>query len=124
MQARQRLAGVLVSGDPRLLQAGSTPGWTIGLGLQPTVRTRFRLAAPPCGAGPARGKATLALFSLGVHSVIDHPEALDTACRTSPGAVPGENPDTAMLTRIMQSAGRWITLKAGQNLLPLAEVHG
>jgi hypothetical protein len=26
----------------------------------------------------ARGKATLELFSLGVHSVIDHLEALDT----------------------------------------------
>jgi len=78
-----RLEGcVLVSGEPRLLQSGLNAGlWTVGLAN----------ASPSCDVGSsqwqtmteqererARGKATLELFSLGVHSVIDHLEALDT----------------------------------------------
>ncbi|WDY59612.1 phosphonoacetaldehyde phosphonohydrolase-related protein [Pseudomonas sp. PSKL.D1] len=81
--ATERLDGcVLVSGEPHLLQSGLNAGlWTIGLAA----------CSPSCDLGSqqwqamsqqeqdlARGKATLALFSLGVHSVIDHLEALDT----------------------------------------------
>ncbi|WP_054911643.1 hypothetical protein [Pseudomonas sp. NBRC 111127] len=79
----QRLAGcVLVSGDPRLLQAGLNAGlWTIGLAacspLCEPGSAQWQ-ALPPAEQDLARGKATLALFSLGVHSVIDHLEALDT----------------------------------------------
>ncbi|MFT0519357.1 phosphonoacetaldehyde phosphonohydrolase-related protein [Pseudomonas faucium] len=79
----QRLDGcVLVSGEPRLLQSGLNAGlWTIGLAA----------CSPSCDLGSqhwqamtaqeqelARGRATLELFGLGVHSVIDHLEALDT----------------------------------------------
>lgn len=66
---------VLVSGEPRLLQSGLNAGlWTIGLASCGSL----------CGLAPVewqalsvkereskRGKATLHLFSLGVHSVID-----------------------------------------------------
>ncbi|UUQ64213.1 HAD family phosphatase [Pseudomonas fuscovaginae UPB0736] len=79
----QQLEGcVLVSGEPRLLQSGLNAGlWTIGLAS----------CGPLCGLTPLewqalsreerekkRGKATLALFSLGVHSVIDHLGELST----------------------------------------------
>jgi beta-phosphoglucomutase-like phosphatase (HAD superfamily) len=79
----ERLDGcVLVSGEPRLLQSGLNAGlWTIGLASCGSL----------CGLSPAqwqalsqqerdirRGKATLQLFSLGVHSVIDHLGELDT----------------------------------------------
>ncbi|WP_460116836.1 HAD family phosphatase [Pseudomonas sp. S2_C03] len=79
----ERLDGcVLVSGEPRLLQAGLNAGlWTIGLascgslcGMAPkdwhalSQKERERL----------RGKATVQLFGLGVHSVIDHLGELDT----------------------------------------------
>ena len=78
-----RLDGcVLVSGEPRLLQAGLNAGlWTIGLASCGSL----------CGLAPnewqalsqkdreqRRGKATVQLFSLGVHSVIDHLGELDT----------------------------------------------
>jgi beta-phosphoglucomutase-like phosphatase (HAD superfamily) len=73
---------VLVSGEPRLLQAGLNAGlWTIGLASCGSL----------CGLAPTewqaltqqerefkRGKATVQLFSLGVHSVIDHLGELDT----------------------------------------------
>ena len=79
----ERLDGcVLVSGEPRLLQSGLNAGlWTIGLASCGSL----------CGLAPSewqaltqqerelkRGKATLHLFSLGVHSVIDHLGELDT----------------------------------------------
>jgi beta-phosphoglucomutase-like phosphatase (HAD superfamily) len=78
-----RLDGsVLVSGEPRLLQAGLNAGlWTIGLASCGSL----------CGLAPRqwqaltqqerdikRGKATMQLFGLGVHSVIDHLGELDT----------------------------------------------
>ncbi|KPA88755.1 MULTISPECIES: hypothetical protein [Pseudomonas] len=73
---------VLVSGEPRLLQSGLNAGlWTIGLAS----------CGPLCGLTPVewqalsrqereskRGKATVELFSLGVHSVIDHLGELST----------------------------------------------
>jgi beta-phosphoglucomutase-like phosphatase (HAD superfamily) len=79
----ERLEGcVLVSGEPRLLQAGLNAGlWTIGLASCGSL----------CGLAPnewqaltqqerefKRGKATMQLFGLGVHSVIDHLGELDT----------------------------------------------
>ncbi|QVM89827.1 phosphonoacetaldehyde phosphonohydrolase-related protein [Pseudomonas entomophila] len=79
----QRLEGcVLVSGEPLLLQSALNAGlWTVGLAA----------CSPSCDLSSsqwqgmtrkeqelARGKATLALFGMGVHSVIDHLEALDT----------------------------------------------
>ncbi|UWF51226.1 HAD family phosphatase [Pseudomonas sp. N3-W] len=79
----ERLDGcVLVSGEPRLLQAGLNAGlWTIGLASCGSL----------CGLTPGewhalsqkerehlRGKATVQLFGLGVHSVIDHLGELDT----------------------------------------------
>ena len=79
----ERLDGcVLVSGEPRLLQSGLNAGlWTIGLASCGSL----------CGLAPSdwqalsqkerehlRGKATMQLFGLGVHSVIDHLGELDT----------------------------------------------
>ncbi|WP_085723054.1 phosphatase [Pseudomonas sp. R37(2017)] len=79
----ERLDGcVLVSGEPRLLQAGLNAGlWTIGLASCGSL----------CGLTPRqwqmltqqerdskRARATMQLFGLGVHSVIDHLGELDT----------------------------------------------
>ncbi|CAG8865524.1 Phosphonoacetaldehyde hydrolase [Pseudomonas fluorescens] len=79
----ERLEGcVLVSGEPRLLRSGLNAGlWTVGLAA----------CTPQCGLplsewqamtrqeqDRVRGRSTLALFELGVHSVIDHFEALET----------------------------------------------
>lgn len=73
----QQLDGcVLVSGDPRLLQSGLNAGlWTVGLAT----------CGPLCGLSPdnwqalsdaereyRRGQATLHMYSLGVHSVVDN----------------------------------------------------
>ncbi|RON68719.1 HAD family phosphatase [Pseudomonas fluorescens] len=72
---------VLVSGEPHLLQSGLNAGlWTIGLASCGSL----------CGLAPGewqalsqkereqlRGKATVQLFGLGVHSVIDHLGELD-----------------------------------------------
>ncbi|MFV3383040.1 MULTISPECIES: phosphonoacetaldehyde phosphonohydrolase-related protein [Pseudomonas] len=82
LQSARLDGSVLVSGDPRLLQSGLNAGlWTVGLAN----------SSPSCDVGSsqwqamteqarelARGKATLELFGLGVHSVIDHLEALET----------------------------------------------
>lgn len=77
----ERLEGcVLVSGEPRLLQSALNAGlWTVGLAA----------CSPSCDLSSshwqrltakeqemARARATLELFGLGVHSVIDHLEAL------------------------------------------------
>lgn len=79
----ERLDGcVLVSGEPRLLQAGLNAGlWTIGLascgslcGMSPTEWQ----ALTPQERDLKRGKATMQLFALGVHSVIDHLGELGT----------------------------------------------
>ncbi|MBT2339424.1 MULTISPECIES: HAD family phosphatase [Pseudomonas] len=79
----QQLDGcVLVSGEPGLLQSGLNAGlWTIGLASCGSL----------CGLAPGewqalnqqeresrRAKATVQLFGLGVHSVIDHLGELDT----------------------------------------------
>ncbi|KPX83713.1 Uncharacterized protein ALO59_01917 [Pseudomonas amygdali pv. mellea] len=88
---------VLISGDPRLLQSGLNAGlWTIGLAS----------CGPLCGLSPSqwqalsdaereqrRAQATLKLYSLGVHSVIDHLGDLesclaDIALRRSKGEKP------------------------------------
>ncbi|MET1080274.1 MAG: HAD family phosphatase [Pseudomonas sp.] len=88
---------VLVSGEPRLLQAGLNAGlWTVGLAV----------CGPLCGHGPGdwqalaprarerlRADATLALYRLGVHSVIDHLDELapgldDLAARRLSGEKP------------------------------------
>lgn len=67
---------VLVSGDPRLIKSGLNAGlWTIGLAS----------CGPLCGISPAqwdllsvadreqlRTRATLKLYEIGAHSVIDH----------------------------------------------------
>lgn len=73
----ERLEGcIVVSGNPLLLQAGLNAGcWTIGLAA----------CGPLCGHAPAgwqalgtsdqerlRAEATLQLYRLGVHSVVDH----------------------------------------------------
>lgn len=77
----ERLEGcVLVSAEPRLLQAGLNAGlWTVGLaactphcGLPYSTWRTITREEQDC----VRGRATLALFELGVHSVIDHFEAL------------------------------------------------
>ena len=85
-----RLEGcVLVSGEPRLLQAGLHAGlWTVGLAA----------CGPLCGQAPAdwqalagderdrlRAQATLALYRLGAHSVIDQLTDLP-ACLSDLGA--------------------------------------
>lgn len=75
LQVDQLQGCVLVSGDPKLLQAGLNAGlWTIGLAV----------CGPLCGVAlgdwhsldsaqrdQARSQATLRLYRLGVHSVID-----------------------------------------------------
>lgn len=88
---------VLVSGQPRLLQAGLNAGlWTIGLAA----------SSPLCGHAPGdwdalgsldrdrlRAQATLGLYRLGVHSVIDHLGELDSCLQDIAGRrLKGEKP--------------------------------
>ncbi|MCD5983727.1 MULTISPECIES: HAD family phosphatase [Pseudomonas] len=94
---RQLDGCVLISGDPRLLQSGLSAGlWTIGLAS----------CGPLCGLSPLQWKAlsdaereqrrahaTLKLYALGVHSVIDHLGELesclaDISLRRSKGEKP------------------------------------
>ncbi|NIE77638.1 phosphonoacetaldehyde phosphonohydrolase-related protein [Pantoea sp. Ap-967] len=94
----ERLEGcVLVSGEPQLLQSGLNAGlWTVGLatcGPACDLSSAQWQAMTQQEQDLARGKATLALFRLGVHSVIDHLEELDTcladiALRRSKGEKP------------------------------------
>lgn len=77
------LAGsVLVSGQPAALQAALNAGlWTVGLAAcSPCCATSARRWQSLSSAeqARARGQATLDLYSLGVHSVIDHLQALPT----------------------------------------------
>ncbi|KAF0863925.1 HAD family phosphatase [Pseudomonas sp. LD120] len=73
---------VLVSGEPALLQSGLNAGlWTIGLascgslcGMTPSEWQKLSLQEREI----KRGKATMQLFGLGVHSVIDHLGELNT----------------------------------------------
>jgi beta-phosphoglucomutase-like phosphatase (HAD superfamily) len=76
LQVSQLDGCVLVSGDPRLITSGLNAGlWTIGLAS----------CGPLCGVSPAkweslndaereqlRTRATLKLYEIGAHSVIDH----------------------------------------------------
>ncbi|MDP3814886.1 HAD family phosphatase [Pseudomonas sp.] len=85
LQVEQLDGCVLISGEPRLLQAGIHAGlWTIGLAI----------CGPLCGQALAdwhslacaqrdqlRSQATLSLYRLGVHSVIDQLSDLP-ACLT------------------------------------------
>ncbi|WP_213877841.1 phosphonoacetaldehyde phosphonohydrolase-related protein [Pseudomonas sp. dw_358] len=78
-----RLDGcLLVSGEPRLLQAALAAGlWTVGLascGARAGLANVEWLALTPHARDLKRGKVTLELFKLGVHSVIDHLEELDS----------------------------------------------
>lgn len=73
---------VLVSGDPRLIMAGLNAGlWTVGLAS----------CGPLCGQSPEqwdamsdiarerlRGRATLELYAVGAHSVIDQLDELES----------------------------------------------
>lgn len=82
LQVSQLDGCVLVSGEPRLLQAGLNAGlWTIGLAI----------CGPLCAQAPAdwqslgaahrdqlRSQATLRLYRMGVHSVIDQLSDLPT----------------------------------------------
>ncbi|NQD91095.1 HAD family phosphatase [Pseudomonas sp. CrR25] len=97
LQVGQLDGCVLISGEPRLLQAGLNAGlWTIGLAA----------CGPLCGHAPAdwqalgvaerdqlRTQATLALYRLGVHSVIDQltelgPCLADLSARRQKGEKP------------------------------------
>lgn len=73
---------LLVSGEPRLLEAALAAGlWTVGLascGARKGLDNAEWLALTPHVRDLKRGKATLELFELGVHSVIDHLEELDS----------------------------------------------
>jgi len=80
LNAQSLDGGVLVSGDPLLLAAGLNAGlWTVGLAscvaFGELSTTQWR-ALPPQEQDSKRSKATMQLFNLGVHSVIDHLEAL------------------------------------------------
>ncbi|QBF27632.1 phosphonoacetaldehyde phosphonohydrolase-related protein [Pseudomonas tructae] len=73
----EKLEGcVLVSGEPRLLQSALNAGlWTIGLASCGRSNQQWQTLSPQ-EQERKRGQATVQLFSLGVHSVIDHLEAL------------------------------------------------
>ena len=97
LKVKQLDGCVLVSGEPHLLQSGLNAGlWTVGLAS----------CGPLCGLSPSewralnsaereyrRGQATLQLYGLGVHSVIDHlgelaPCLADISLRRTKGEKP------------------------------------
>lgn len=82
LRSRQLDGCVMVSGNPRLLACALNAGlWTVGLAAcSPScdLASSQWQAMTPQDRELSRGKATLELYSLGVHSVIDHLEALDT----------------------------------------------
>lgn len=71
---------LLVSGNPLLLQSALAAGlWTVGLasrGARSGLSDAEWLALTPHSRDLKRGKATMELFDMGVHSVIDHLEEL------------------------------------------------
>lgn len=81
---------ILVSGDPRLLQSGLNAGlWTIGLAACCLLNENDS----PQEQEHKRAKVTLQLFGLGVHSVIDHLEALgDCLADIAQRRLKGEKP--------------------------------
>ncbi len=88
---------VVVSAEPALLQSALNAGlWTVGLAAcNPACAHSARQwqGLSDSAQGKARGQATLALYALGVHSVIDHLEALplclgDIAQRLAKGEKP------------------------------------
>lgn len=88
---------VLVSSQPRLLQSGLNAGlWTIGLaarGPHCGLSAQEWDALEPSAREQRRAQATLQLYRLGVHSVIDHlgelePCLRDIACRRAKGEKP------------------------------------
>lgn len=88
---------VLVSGEPRLLQAGLNAGlWTIGLATGRSlcgIDSHQWQTLSPLDQERKRAKATLQLFALGVHSVIDHLEALgDCLADIAQRRLKGEKP--------------------------------
>lgn len=88
---------VLVSGEPRLLQAGLNAGlWTVGLascGSLCGVSAAHWQALDERERELKRGKATLQLFGLGVHSVIDQLEQLtDCLADITQRRLKGEKP--------------------------------
>lgn len=88
---------VLVSGEPRLLQSGLNAGlWTIGLATCGSLCAPDRQQWQALSAQEQermRGKATLQLFALGVHSVIDHLESLsDCLADIAQRRLKGEKP--------------------------------
>lgn len=88
---------VLVSGEPRLLQSGLNAGlWTIGLatcGSLCGVDSQQWQTLSSQEQERKRGKATLQLFALGVHSVIDHLESLsDCLADIAQRRLKGEKP--------------------------------
>lgn len=94
----ERLEGcVLVSGEPRLLQAGLNAGlWTVGLAASGRLCGHALgdwHALPANERDARRARATLELYRLGAHSVIDHlgelPDCLDDlASRRQKGEKP------------------------------------
>lgn len=97
LEVRSLAGCVLIASEPRLLQAGLNAGlWCIGLA---TCGSLCGLALADWQALPApereklRAQATLELYRLGAHSVIDHPGELpaclkDLEVRRSKGEKP------------------------------------
>lgn len=97
LKAGQLDGCVLVSGEPRLLQAGLNAGlWTVGLASCGSLCGMSSGQWQALGERERelkRGKATVQLFGLGVHSVIDQLEQLaDCLADISLRRLKGEKP--------------------------------